>query len=75
MMWVLKEKSLADVMEERIKNDPTLRQPFDAAVPYSPRGMPRKLDKHVDAYSELSERLIADFGVTEGEFSELPAQQ
>ena len=45
MRRLLKEKSFADVMEERIKNDPTLRQPSDAAVPYSQRGMPRKLDK------------------------------
>jgi hypothetical protein len=31
MMWVLEKKALADVMEERIETDPTLRQPFDAA--------------------------------------------
>ena len=37
-MWVLKKKSLADVMEERIKTDPKLWAPFDAAVKYVRRG-------------------------------------
>jgi len=74
MMWVLKEKPFSDVMEERIANDPTLRQPFDAAVPYVQSGMPRKLYKHVDAYKELNERLISDFGVTEDEIPGPPVQ-
>jgi len=67
MMWVLKEKAFADVMEERIETDPTLRQPFDAAVKYVQRGAAPKLRAHVDAYRELSERLIADFGMKEDE--------
>jgi hypothetical protein len=67
MMWVLKEKKFADMMEERIETDPTLRQPFDAAVKYVQRGAAPKLHAHVDAYKELSERLIADFGMKEDE--------
>jgi hypothetical protein len=67
MMWVLQEKALADVMEERIKTDRTLRQPFDAAVKYVQRGAAPKLDAHVEAYKELTERLIVDFGVKEDE--------
>ena len=54
-------------MEERIETDPTLRQPFDAAVKYVQRGAPPKLHAHVDAYKELTERLIADFGMQEDE--------
>jgi hypothetical protein len=46
MMWVLQEKSFADVLEERIKADPTLRQPFDAAVNYVQRGAAPKLHAH-----------------------------
>jgi hypothetical protein len=72
---VLKDKSFADVMEERITNDPTLRQPFDATVPYAELGTPRKLYEHVDAYKELNARLLVDFGVTESEIPEPPVQQ
>jgi hypothetical protein len=65
MMWVLEKKAFADVMEERIETDPTLRQPFDAAVKYVQRGAAPKLHAHVDAYKELTERLIADFDMKE----------
>jgi hypothetical protein len=67
MMWVLEKKAFADVMEERIETDPTLRQPFDAAVKYVQRGAAPKLHVHVDAYKELTERLIADFGMKDDE--------
>jgi hypothetical protein len=70
MMWVLQEKGLADVMEERIETDPTLRQPFDAAVKYVQRGAAPKLHAHVEAYEELNDRLIVDFGVKEDDSSE-----
>jgi hypothetical protein len=66
-MWVLEKKAFADVMEERIETDPTLQQPFDAAVKYVERGAAPKLHAHVDSYKELTERLIADFGMTEDE--------
>ena len=67
MMWVLQKKAFADVMEERIETDPTLRQPFDAAVKSVQRGAAPKLHAHVDAYKELTERLITDFGMKEDE--------
>lgn len=67
MTWVLQEKALADVMEERIKTDPTLQQPFDAAVKYVHHGAAPKLHAHVEAYKELTERLILDFGMKEGQ--------
>ena len=63
MMWVLEKKAFADVMEERIETDPTLRQPFDAAVKYVQHGAAPNLHEHVDAYQELTEHLIADFGM------------
>jgi hypothetical protein len=75
MMWVLKERSLAEILQERIANDPTLRQPFDAACPYAEHGTPRKLNAHVDAYKELNERLIQDFGMNEDQVPEPPVQQ
>ena len=75
MMWVLQEKALADVMEERIKADPTLRQPFDAAAKYVQRGAAPKLYAHVEAYKELAERLIVDFGMKEDEVAQPPVQE
>ena len=75
MMWVLQEKAFADVMEERIEADPTLRQPFDAAVKYVYQGAPPKLYKHVEAYKELNDRLILDFGMEEDEVSKPPLRE
>jgi hypothetical protein len=75
MMWVLQEKAFADVMEERIETDPTLRQPFDAAVKYVQRGAAPKLHAHIEAYKELAERLIVDFGVKGDEVVGPPAQE
>jgi hypothetical protein len=74
MMWVLKKKSLADVMEERIKTDPKLWAPFDAAVKYVQRGAAPKLHAHLDAFEELTDRLIVDFGIKEDEVVGPPAQ-
>lgn len=74
MTWVLREKSLADVMQERIKADPTLRQPFDAAVRYVQQGTAPRLHAHVEAFEELTERLILDFGIKEDEVVQPPVQ-
>lgn len=74
MMWVLQEKALADVMEERIKTDPTLRQPFDAAVKYVQHGAAPKLHAHVEAYKELTEHLVADFNMKEDEVVRPPGE-
>jgi hypothetical protein len=69
---VLQRKAFADVMEDRIKTDPTLRQPFDAAVKYVKTGVAPKLHAHVEAYSELTERLIVDSGIKEDEVAKPP---
>lgn len=69
MMWVLQEKAFADVLEERIETDPTLRQPFDAAVRFVQRGAAPNLHAHADAYKGLTDRLIADFDMKEDEVS------
>jgi hypothetical protein len=74
MMWVLQKKAFAEVMEERIETDPTLRQPFDAAVKYVQRGAAPNLHAHVDAYQELTEHLISDFGMKEDEVVQPTAQ-
>jgi len=62
-------------MEERIETDPTLRQPFDAAVKYVHQGAAPKLHAHVEAYKELTERLIVDFGMKEGEAVQQPVRE
>lgn len=66
-MWVLKEKSFADVLEERIHSNPDMTWPFDAACKYAQKGAARKLHKHFDAYEDLTERLIKDFDLHEGD--------
>lgn len=75
MMWVLQKKSFADVMEERIKSDPTLRRPFDAAVKCVQRGAAPKLHAHVEAFEYLARHLIVDFGIKEDDVVEPPAQE
>ena len=74
MMWVLQQKAFADVMEERIQTDPTLRQPFDAAVKYVQHGAAPKLHAHVEAYRKLTERIILDFGMTEDKVAQPSVQ-
>ena len=64
-MWVLKEKSLADVLEERIRANPDMAWPFDAACKYAQKGAARKLHKHLDAFEDLTEKLINDFDMHE----------
>jgi hypothetical protein len=66
-MWVPKEKSLADVLEERIHANPDMTWPFDAACKYAQKGAARKLHKHFDAFKDLTEKLIKDFDVHEGD--------
>lgn len=75
MMWVLRKKSLADVMQERIMADRTLRQPFDAAVKYVRRGAAPGLHAHLEAFRELAGRLIADFGIKEEEVGQPPVRR
>jgi hypothetical protein len=63
--WTLKERSFADVLEERIHANPDMTWPFDAACKYAQKGAARKLHKHFDAFEELTERLIKDFDMHE----------
>jgi len=74
-MWALKEKSLADVLEERIHTNPDMAWPFDAACKYAHKGAARKLHKHFDAYQDLTEKLIKDFDMHEGDIGSGSVQQ
>jgi hypothetical protein len=74
-MWVLKEKSFADVLEERIHSNPDMTWPFDAACKYAQKGAARKLHKHFDAYEDLAERMIKDFDMREGDISSASIQE
>jgi len=75
MTWVLQERSFAEVMEERVVTDPTLRKPFDAAVKYTQHGAPPRLHSHVEAFKELTDRLIVDFGIKEDGVVQKPVQE
>lgn len=74
-MWVLKEKSFADVLEERIHTDPDMTWPFDAACKYAQKGAAPKLHKHVDAFKDLTEKLIKDFDIHEDDIGSGSVQQ
>jgi hypothetical protein len=74
-MWALKEKSLAEVLEERIHANPDMTWPFDAACKYARKGAAPKLHKHFDAYEDLTKKLIKDFDVREGDIGSGPVEQ
>jgi len=74
-MWVLTEKSFADVLEERIHSNPDMTWPFDAACKYAQNGAARKLHKHFAAYEDLAERLIEDFNLHEGDIGSVSIQE
>jgi hypothetical protein len=65
LMDILSKMSLDTVLEQRIKKNPTLTWPFDAASKYVHRGMPRNTPKHMEILHEIEALTIKDFGVTD----------
>jgi hypothetical protein len=61
----LQEMAFSDIMEDRIREDPNLGRPFEAASSFVPRGTPRKIHKHVEIMKVLGEEMRIDFGMTE----------
>jgi len=61
----IKEMTFSDVMEDRIREDPMLSRPFEAASSWVPRGTPRKMDKHIEIMKELSAGMQAAFGMVQ----------
>jgi hypothetical protein len=61
----MKEIAFSDIMEDRIREDPKLGRPFEAASSWVPRGTPRKMDKHIEIMKELGAEMQADFGMVD----------
>ena len=61
----LQEMAFSDIMEDRIREDPNLGRPFEAASSFVPRGTPRNIHKHVEIMKVLGEEMRIDFGMTE----------
>jgi hypothetical protein len=60
-IYALTETAFSDILEERIKEDPQLGRPFEAASTYIHRGMPRRMSKHIEILHMLAQELEADF--------------
>jgi hypothetical protein len=65
LMGTLSKWSLDVVLEDRIRRNPTLLWPFDAASRYVHRGMHTNTPKHMEILNQLTEKTIKDFGVTD----------
>ena len=60
-VYALTESALSDILEDRIKEDPQLGRPFEAASTYIHRGPPRRMLKHVEILHVLAQELEKDF--------------
>lgn len=65
LMGTLSKMSLDVVLEDRIKRNPTLLWPFDAASKYVSRGMHRNTPRHMEMLHEIMDQTIKDFGITD----------
>lgn len=63
-VYALTETALSDILEDRIKEDPKLGRPFEAASTYIHRGAPRRMSKHVEILHVLAQELEKDFQLT-----------
>lgn len=65
LMGALGKWSFDVILEDRIKRNPTLLWPFDAASKHVHRGMHANTPKHMEMLHQIMERTIQDFGVTD----------
>jgi len=61
----LSEMAFSDIMEDRIREDPQLSRPFEAASTYVHRGTPGKMFVHVEIMKMLGQEMQNDFGMVE----------
>jgi hypothetical protein len=62
---VLTDHAFSDVLEDRIREDPKLGRPFEAASSWVPPGPARKVFKHLEIMENLTNEIVADFGMVE----------
>ena len=61
----LSDHAFSDILQDRIRADRKLAQPFEAASSYVPIGPARKVFKHMEIMHNLTDELIDDFGMVE----------
>lgn len=61
----MREMPFSDIMEDRIREDPKLSRPFEAASTWVPQGTPRNMDAHIEIMKVLSKEMQDDFGMVE----------
>jgi hypothetical protein len=61
----LSKMSLSEILEDRIKEDPLLGRPFEAASSFVFRGTPRGVFEHVEIMKELTRILQDEFGMVD----------
>lgn len=61
----LSDHALSDILEDRIREDRKLGRPFEAASSYVPTGPARKAFKHLEIMENLTDQLVADFGMVD----------
>jgi hypothetical protein len=61
----LGKHAFSDILEDRMRADRKLGQPFEAASSHVPVGRARGAFKHMEIMESLSNDLIADFGMTD----------
>jgi len=71
LMWALKDKPFSEIVEQRIQSDKALASPFEAASDFVAQGVAPKLHAHVEAYKELADELVKDFGMEKGDVGQL----
>ena len=59
----LQKIAFSTILEDRITSDQKLERPFEAASKYVNRGTARMMSAHLDVLHQLTEGLIADFGM------------
>ena len=57
--------SLSEILEDRIKEDPLLGRPFEAASSFVPRGTPRGMFEHIEIMKKLTKIMQDEFGMVD----------
>jgi hypothetical protein len=66
----LSSHAFSDILEDRIREDRKLSRPFEAASSYVPTGPARKAFKHLEIMENLSNEIVADFGMVDEQANE-----
>ncbi len=66
VIWAIRTMAFSDVLEDRMKRDKKLANPFEAASKYAHKATPRMVDRHIEMMQQVSEEMIASFQIKDG---------